>query len=112
MGVELVTTIAAAAILAAFAWLWIRAKRQDRADREYDAQVTGSRSGTIKIAVDGRKVNSEFEMGKSVDFIIYRSSLTWENGSPLKQDEVENFRSAVDAWCRSRGSSFEFADDT
>ena len=112
MDIELATLITSAAILATLAWLWIRAKRHDRADREYDAQVTGSRSGTIKIAVDGRKVNSEFEMGKSVDFIIYRSSLTWENGSPLKPGELEDFRSAVDAWCRSRGSSFEVADDT
>ena len=93
-------------------WLGYRSIRRTKADRKYDGQVSGGRSGNISLEVNGKRAIAEYEVGFDVDFIVYKSSLAWDNGSPFGSQDFSDFRSAMISWCQSRGSSFVIANDT
>ncbi|WP_162932277.1 hypothetical protein [Solimonas sp. K1W22B-7] len=101
-----------AVALAVIAWAVLRIVRRRRIDAQFGATVSGGRGGHIKILCGGRPARAEYEVGTTVDFLVYESSLAWASGDPLTASDKQFLADTLKAWSAARGSKLEIANDT
>jgi hypothetical protein len=105
------TTIATAIFAALALWIVARMWKRAFADRRFGASVNGGRSGTITIQSAGRPARANYEVGATVYFLVYRSSLAWASGEPLSAAERTDMVHTLRRWAKERGSTIEVAND-
>ncbi len=93
-----------------FLWASYKILRKRLADIQYGAMVSGGRSGTIRFRLSEGLARANYEVGLK-GLIIYKSSLSWDNGSNFSQQEYLQAISTLNSWSHARGSLFEIADD-
>src|SRR4051812_27252368 len=105
------SSIVAALFAGLVLWILVRLGTRWLVDRRFDATVKGGRTGTITIASGGRTARAEYEVGATVYFLTYGSSLAWANGEPLNAQQRTEVVQVLRRWAKERGSTLEVEND-
>jgi hypothetical protein len=100
-----------AAAVGAVLWVSYRILKRRRIDRRFGGRISGGRSGTLLFSCGDRIGKAEYEVGSTVDYIVYSSSIGWENEKSPTVEEQKTIIGALRTWMLARGSSMEVAND-
>ena len=90
------------------AWALVNTVKKKLVDRKFGGHISGGRGGDITLRMGNRTACAEYEPGAAIDFIVYRSSIKWQNGEQLSSLEIESFKKLVSHWIHTRGNTVAF----
>ena len=97
-----ITAVAAACLLLVAYALWARAT-----DARFGIRRTGGRGGSLFVSFPTHVARVEFEIGGTVDLIVYAESLRDGEGHPLSAERQSEVLARLRAWAAARRLSLE-----
>ena len=94
------TLVAVVAIVLA-----LRIQRKRRADAQFGISVSGSRVGSMLVPGTNYVARAGYEVGGSVDLIIYGKSLATTDGATLTPTQRDEILANLANWGKARGTT-------
>jgi hypothetical protein len=102
--VDLPLTSIAVALVAAVAFILAR---RSLIDTKYGVARFGGRGGHLAVRTEEGPVRVGFEVGGTVDLIVYSTDVKRGDGSPVTASQRNTALQAVQAWGKARGISLD-----
>ena len=102
----------ASVVVAGAVWFGWRAWRLRRIDRQFFITVNGGRDGRIFLRAPDLCARADYEVGRTVDFLIYGSSLAALDGRELTPSERAQMMETLAKWGKARGAKIAIEDDS